>query len=341
MQVRVHDAQYDTIFNIVFGSSNSHDRTVNFLNIILGLVGDDVIENVSLLESSRHGLNDRSVYADVCLDWMCVSKSKKRFIVEMQKAQVIGHANRWIYYASRELVSVGTGLRTSNKEITDSDARTKANQNFYADLDPVKVVCLLNFDSETLAEQLKNKTGVVVNWCICEQETKDQASSLISWTFVILPRFLKILSQMSKIDFQGEPAMYPWLYLLTRSDGEEVELNEMTCAGNRYVEESFLRMSLLSNQEKRDLEAEIDEERAHYSSLEAAKQKGIMEGKLEGIMEGKLEVKLEIARTILGKRKSGTSEITKADIQETCDTCGLHIDDGTKIAMDLGYKGDE
>jgi hypothetical protein len=49
-------------------------------------------------------------------------------------------------------------------------------------------VCLLNFDSETLAEQLKNKTGVVVNWCICEQETKDQTSSLISWTFVIWRR---------------------------------------------------------------------------------------------------------------------------------------------------------
>ena len=94
--VKVHDVKYDTTFKILFGSSNSSDvsRTKNFLNIMLKLEGQDAIESLTFLDGSRHGHGDRSVYFDLSLDCLCVSRNKQRFIVQMQKALVTGHTNR-------------------------------------------------------------------------------------------------------------------------------------------------------------------------------------------------------------------------------------------------------
>ncbi len=139
------------------------------------------------------------------LNCVCVSKDKKRFIVVIHKANVIGHTNRWIYiyHTSRELVNVARELHDSIKAPADNDAIKKAKKTFYYDMKAVKVVCILNFDSESLAEQLRNNSDVVVNWDICEQKLKQQANPLMAWTFVILPRFEKLLREMKPIDFRS------------------------------------------------------------------------------------------------------------------------------------------
>ena len=326
-KIRVHDVKYDTTFKILFGDRADTSRTTDFLNVILGLEGNGAIESLTFLEGSRHGLEERSVYFDLSLDCLCISREKKRFIVEMQKANVLGHINRWIYYASRELANVGRELHDANSGIIDAAAKAKAKQHYYSNIEAVKVVCIMNFDSETLARQLQNQRDVVVHWGICEMANRTEASPLMSWTFVVLPRFDQILRNMEPIDLRQNLA-YPWLYLLTRSEGEEVELNEEICAGNEHVKQSFIRLSSLSPQELSSLSKNVDQEATYLGSLAHAEEAG---------RQGE---QLQTVRRVLGKRKDRSSTTVKDDLEAASEASGLSIDDVTAQAVEMGYHKD-
>ncbi len=57
----------------------------------------------------------------------------------------------------------------------------------YRLLEPVKVVMVLDF--ELTADPLHNAKDIVVHWDITELMTNMLASELLSWTFVVLPRY--------------------------------------------------------------------------------------------------------------------------------------------------------
>ena len=127
-----------------------------------------VIKSIRYLDGTLTSAVDRTLHFDIKIEGLCETFNGQRFIIEMQKAQVPGHINRWVYYGARELCLMGErnykkALEAENKE------RKKLHLRHYQRLDPVKVVTVLDFDSLKGQEDFCNSKDIVFHWDICER----------------------------------------------------------------------------------------------------------------------------------------------------------------------------
>jgi predicted transposase/invertase (TIGR01784 family) len=281
--IQVRDVRYDTTFKLLFGEDGCQLRIIDFLNSVLNTSGDDVISEVNFLDVSSLSAHNRTVHFDVKVECECVPLKGQRYIVEMQKARIPAHTNRWIYYSARELEKVGQRNFASAQGLQDGPARAKAHRDHYKLLNPIKVITILNFD--VLEEELKNGSDVVVDWEIRERKSNKVASRLLSWTFVILPRYLKQLESLqSPLNFSGNK-LGAWLYLMTRTDKEVVAVTDELVACEKVIAEAFKRMADLSQLETDLLESEKADEASRLSIQEEEKAASNAAGKAAGILQ--------------------------------------------------------
>ena len=295
--VTMNDARYDTTFKVLFGQNEK--RVASLLNSILRPEPKEQITTLKFLDPNRVAIKDRTIIFDVSIQCECETLSGHRYIVEMQKAHVRGYSNRWIYYGSRELVDMGQILSQNMKapEGEDEDRKNHTLRGFYKNLVPVKVVTI--FDFEPPHSELCNKDDVVVHWNICEERSKNVASKLLSWTFVILPRFLKEMNLLPQPpDFTGN-ILGAWLYLLTRTNKEKVVVTEKVVAGCQEISGAFRRISHLRREEKRQLRDEQDAEAMQLGLQDDIKEDYFNMGNAKGKIEGKLESKMEGAVNLI------------------------------------------
>jgi predicted transposase/invertase (TIGR01784 family) len=294
-KVEVREVKRDTTFKVVFAEPGAEPRVISFLNAVFQPESDlDKIKSIRFLGTELPSKQGRHLRFDFKVEGMCETYAGNRFIVEMQKdTGSYAHTNRWIYYGARELVSMGRALHEERNVLRDSQARKQAGRTYYERLKPVRVVTILGFDPyKTLLNQQKN----VVYWDICERDSKHIASSLMSWAYVILPRFKEtILTAGSlNLDFRNDP-LSAWLYLLTREDRTEVEVTPELVANDAALAQAYLRLSQLSDdEEQRLIDEQNDEEEAEQMQLQA-----VQTAKNEGKMEGKME----LARNMLADRE--------------------------------------
>ena len=112
---------------------------------------------------------------------------------------------------------------------------------------------------------------------------------MLSWSFVILPRFLQQIKQMREpLSFVGSP-LNSWLYLMTRNDQEEVHVTSELVAKDPVIATAFHRMANLNHHETIELQNNIDE----YVARMSREAESMAEGKAEGKAEVKAEVKAE------------------------------------------------
>eukprot|EP00961_Rhodomonas_salina_P295549 3935556-Rhodomonas_salina.1 len=228
--VPMRNPRSDPAFKIVFGEEGAERRTIGFLNAVLGLKSkNETIKEIQILDPSKVSMEfDRTLFVHVLLQAHCTTFDGQQFVIEMQKESIPQHSNRWIYFCARQLMKAGVFMQRS---IKNEAAKRKENNeslqigsnDFYRRLDPVKVVTILNFDPT--ADSVHNTEDFVVHWDITERRTHRIASNLLSWTFVILPRFTKELGNADipeRCNFlKREDVLGGWLYFLSRIDCEE------------------------------------------------------------------------------------------------------------------------
>ena len=224
------------------------------------------------------------MHFDIKVQCKCENSKGERYIVEMQKARIPGHTNRWVYSGARELNMVGQ-RNYQEAQAAIGENRTKSNLEYYQRLSPVKVVTI--FDFEIGECEVKNKNDTVVYWDICERDSKQIASPLLSWVFVILPRFLKKLSSQEPPNFVGDP-LSSWLYLFTRSDYQEVHVTKELVSNDKVIAGAFVRMANLTVEETQRLQSNIDE----AASRIAREAEGMAEGMAKGIESAFMAVSL-------------------------------------------------
>jgi hypothetical protein len=285
MDTVVRDVRYDETFKILLGESGAEARAISFLNAVLApKKTDDRIKSIRYLDGTLTSAVDRTLHFDIKIEGLCETFNGQRFIIEMQKAQVPGHINRWVYYGARELCLMGErnykkALEAENKE------RKKLHLRHYQRLDPVKVVTVLDFDSLKGQEDFCNSKDIVFHWDICERRSKKISSKLLSWTYVILPRFLEKYKKKESRNFKGKP-LDAWLYLMTREDQEKVLVTKEITNNDDALAEGFYRISHLSRQELESLHAG----KMAYASRISLQEEKFKEGELKGKIEGKIDV---------------------------------------------------
>lgn len=322
MEAVVRDVRYDETFKILLGEEGGEHRTISFLNAVLNPKAkkDQMIQSIKFLDGSLTSAIDRTLHFDVKVEGLCKTYNGQRFIVEMQKATIPAHTNRWVYYGARELAAMGERNYRRSIEEPNKEAEQSAQRAHYQRLDPVKVVTILDFDYPKTREELRNVDDILVHWDICERSSKDVASQLLSWTYVILPRFeAKLNKQKHKsgsLDFRDKP-LDAWLYLMTRQDEEKVMVTPNLVAKDMALAEGFYRVSHLSPNELESLRAG----QMAYMSRMAREVEEFNKGKTEGKIEGEKAAKIEIARNLKSMNLSveqikAATGLTEAEIND-------------------------
>jgi len=282
MEACVRDVRFNLTFNILLGEEGAEHRAISFLNAALRLNTDgDRIERIQFLKRSIVPINIRTILFDVKIQGLCSTYAGHTFLVEIQKFRIPSHFKHWISKGARELYAIGESLQNVRaRSLQDNDVNQKS---FYAGITPLKVITIADFDSPQLQMELQNSTDFLVDWGTCQ--TKSVASHLLSWTFLVLPRFSAALSASeSSLDFTGK-TLEAWLYLMTRKDCETVWVTKELVANDEAVAQGYYRVSHLTSRENNS----FFYDRMHFDSQSAIRQEDYSKGFKEGLIEGKEE----------------------------------------------------
>ncbi len=283
----------DFAFKKIFGSKQSKDILIGFLNAIL-YQEKTVILDLEIIDPYQapriKGIKDS--YLDV----KATITGNKTVIIEMQVLNVLGFEKRVLYNAAK---AFSIQLRVGED---------------YTLLNPVIALTITDFD------MFEGSTKVISRYRLKEKDDLTDYSNDIELVFVELPKFNKQLSEL-------ETLLDKWLYFLKAANTltsvpptmkEVPEINHAF----EVARESKLTRKELDVLEKREMFIH-DSKNAILKAQQDAEAKGRKEGRAEGRAEGKVEGReegakgkaLSIARSLLGV----------LDVQTISQTTGLSV----------------
>jgi len=290
--MRFLDMKTDYAFKKVFGSENSKDILLSFLNSTLELdkeIVDLTIEdpyNVPKLQ----GMKDTSVDVKATLE------DNSKVIIEMQILNHDGFESRILYNTAK---NYSNQLDKSNK---------------YTLLNPVIALTIVNFtmfdfreDKKAREQDKKYKSS----FKLFEKETFTKYKDDIELIFIELPKFKKSLEDCQTIEDK-------WIYFIKNARGLDV----IPKNADSTIKEAY-SIANRANLSKEELE--LQEKREEFlfiqkSSIEKAKREAKEEGREEGEKIG--EERGEVKKAI---------EIAKISISQGLDTETISIITGLSI----------
>jgi predicted transposase/invertase (TIGR01784 family) len=258
----------DFAFKKIFGSTDSKDILISFLNALI-YGGEPIIQDLQIIDPYSAGIV--SGQKDSYLDVKAIITDNKTVIIEMQVLNVEAFEKRVIYNL----------------------AKTYANQlkirEGYPRLQPVIALTITDF------KMFKEQPDVISHFVFKEKEKLfDYPHLQVEMFFVELPKFNKELDELTTLTDK-------WIYFMKNSP--DLEAIPATMETVPELEKAFIiaNQANLSLEELQNMEAEemaLEEERGVITrgirdGLELAKiqlmQEGIEAGRQEGIEAGRQE----------------------------------------------------
>ena len=255
----------DFAFKKIFGSTDSKDILISFLNALL-YEGEPTIEDLEIIDpysaSKVRGLKD--TYLDV----RAKITGNQTVIIEMQVLNVAAFEKRVLYNAAKVY---STQLKTGEG---------------YSKLNPVIALTITDF------EMLANYEDVISHFVFKEkQKLFDYPTNELEMVFVELPKFQKELDELETLTDK-------WIYFMKNTNSLETVPETMGTVPEIQKAFSIANEANLSYQELEDLEKRemfIEDQRG-------AIIKGIQEGRNQGIVQGKLQGQQELIMRLLVRR---------------------------------------
>ncbi len=256
----------DFAFKKIFGSPQSKDILISFLNAIL-YSSEPTIQDLDILDPYQapkiEGMKNSF------LDIKALLTNNKTVIIEMQVLNVLGFEKRVLYNAAK---SYSMQLKTGED---------------YTLLNPVIALTITDFD------MFEHSDKVISRYRLMKKDTFTEYSDDIELVFVELPKFDKALDEL-------EGPTDKWLYFLKSADELEVvptNLDEVAAIHDAF---EVARQSRLSPEE-----LEIFEKRQQFihdyrNSFRKAEQIGRRQGEAIGEAKGEKKAQMKIARSLLG-----------------------------------------
>ncbi|MGD1702823.1 Rpn family recombination-promoting nuclease/putative transposase [Dapis sp. BLCC M229] len=267
--MRFISPKIDYVFKKVFGSEESQDILISFLNAII-YDGEKIIQSLTIINPYNTGkvLTLKDTYLDV----KAVLADGKIVVIEMQVSSMTGFGKRVVY-------NMVKGYANQLKVSDD-----------YIRLKPVIAVTITDF---ILFEKRKK----IINKFVFKEETEnfkclDEELRLV---FVELPKFNKKLSELESLADK-------WIYFLKEASSfDEIppSLGE--------VSEIELALNLANQAGMTPEELEIAQNRAmalqdERGKITFAKEEGREEGRQEGKEEGRQDEAIALIMRLLKKR---------------------------------------
>ncbi len=255
----------DFAFKKIFGSTDSKDILISFLNALL-YEGNSTIEDLEIIDpystSRIRGLKD--TYLDV----KAKLASQETVIIEMQVLNVPAFDKRVVYNAAK---TYSTQLKSGEG---------------YSKLKPVIALTLTDF------EMFEGRSKVISHFIFKERdELFDYPNRELEMVFVELPKFHKELDDL-------ETLTEKWIYFMKNTANLESVPGIMATIPEIQKAFGIANEANLTFEELEDLEKRemfIEDQRG-------AILKGRQEGREEGRQEGRQEGILEIIMRLLERR---------------------------------------
>ena len=263
----------DFAFKKIFGSPQSKDILINFLDALL-YEGKSVIQDLTILDPYQvpriRGIKES--YLDV----KALLADGQTVIIEMQVLNVLGFKKRVLYNAAKSY--------SAQLEVGDD----------YALLNPVIALTITDFEmfSDSERDVSRNSLNAV-------NDIKDYSNDL-ELVFAELPKFRKEVSQLSTLADK-------WLYFL--KEAERLKSVPPNLDQEPAIHDAFevARQSHLTKEELDILERQSFFIQDNKNSIRLGVMQGKAEGRKEGLEEGDKQARIEIARSL--KDKMSLSEI--------------------------------
>ncbi|MFN5388137.1 MAG: Rpn family recombination-promoting nuclease/putative transposase [Pseudanabaena sp.] len=288
----------DFAFKKIFGSEDSKDILISFLNALIyeekPVIQDLEILNPYLAPKIR-GVKD--TYLDIKARIKSEDNSDRNVIIEMQVLNVEGFEKRILYNAAK---SYSTQL---------------ASGQSYNLLNPVIALTITDFVMFPDLEKVMSRFVLKEKDYLIDYPIYD-----IELIFVELPKFKKQLSELKFINDK-------WLYFLTEARSlvqvpeimaEVPEIKKAFYIANQ----ANLSLDELEDQEKSEIFIQ-DQRGAITKAIKDGLQQGIQQGIHQGIHQGIQQNKLEMARKMLNL----------IDDQVICQITGLSITELEALKM--------
>jgi predicted transposase/invertase (TIGR01784 family) len=270
LDMRFINPKTDYAFKKIFGSEQSHDILISFLNAIL-YNGNRVIRDLEILNPYL-APRIRGVKATY-LDVKAKLDNHTTVIIEMQVLNTEGFEKRILYNAAKAYsTQLGVG-------------------EDYNLLDPVIALTITDFEMFPEMNQLISRFILKEKDFLIDYPIYD-----IELVFVELPKFNKEVSGLETLTDK-------WLYFLKCARQLDVVPESMNLVFEIKQAFEIANEVNLTPEQIEDMEMQEmfihDQRNAIKKALNQGRQEGLEEGRQEGIDEGKLAAKLEIARNLL------------------------------------------
>jgi len=264
--MRFINPKIDYAFKKIFGSEQSHDILISFLNAML-YEGNDTIREIEILNPYL-APRIRGV-KDTYLDVKATINDDTSIIIEMQVLNVEGFEKRILYNAAKAY---------SNQLDVGED---------YTELQPVIALTITDFDMFPELNQLISRFILKEKTYLTDYSIYD-----IELVFVELPKFQKQLTELETITDK-------WLYFLKTArklDAVPSVMEEVPAIKKAFA---IANQANLSREELDDFEHHEIFIHDQRNAIKKGIKQGLEQGIKQGIEQGKLEAKLEIAKQLL------------------------------------------
>lgn len=241
----------DFAFKKIFGSTDSKDILISFLNAII-YRGQPTIEDLEIV--NPYSASRVTGLKDTYLDVKAKITDNQTVIIEMQVLNVEAFDKRVLYNAAK---TYSTQLRSGEG---------------YFKLKPVIALTITDF------EMFKNRNRVISHFVFKENEDLfDYPNHELELYFVELPKFNKELNEL-------ETLADKWIYFLKNTNQLETVPDTMGTVPEIQKAFTIANEANLSLEELDDLEKRVMFLEDQRGAVIKGRQEGIKEGKLELVM---------------------------------------------------------
>ena len=245
------DVKTDFAFKKVFGSENSKDLLINFLNAVITFKNNHQIESLTIVDP--YNIPMLKGMKDTYVDVKAVLDNGSHVIIEMQVLNTEGLEKRILYNAAKKY-----------------SAQLKKGEG-YELLNPVIALTITDFILFPEQQDLKS------HFKLLEKKQLIEYNDDIELIFIELPKFTKIEEELNSIQDK-------WLYFIKNAGSLEYVPKNI----NKELEQAF-QIANEANFSEEELELQHRKKDWIYiqkSSIELATRKGTEKGIKKGIKKG-------------------------------------------------------
>ena len=298
--IELLDLKVDVVFKDFFGDKNSKEILESFINAVLGLEGDELIEVEEFLDprKMRVEVGKPSTFVDLSVK----TRRGERYIIEMQTYNHEGFDKRLLYYLGKDYTEQ---IEYHYHQPLASEKKKSKKLIGWGDLPKVHIIAVIDFHrSQKEKDGILNHQEVVETYRFKPEISASNNHIFDHWeaTIVDLKKFKS--KPINKLKTDKEK----WIFLL--NDAPSIKQADADALKKDPVFQRALeRLELLSSDPKtrKAYETSVNDQRDHLAVMEAAEKKALEIGR----QEGREEEKRQIARALF-KQGLDPGQISKA-----------------------------